>query len=325
MSRVIQCPRKLKPNLTVAFINDLWELFDEDIEIDFTTIEFAEPWSLLILAESLRRFVEIRQTSSDPFPVGSAATLEASISRGIGYLKHVGFFHYFGFPIGKKLGQAQASGKYTPIQRICRTDIAGDIFQVNIERLCQHLSEILYPENREAQDMMRYCLREIVRNTFEHANIDECAVMAQRWANNSVELAVLDSGRGIYESLKERYNLRDNRAALLHAIQPGVSGADLTRQSDVWGNSGYGLYIAAELGRTCGEFLLCSNGDTLEVTSGGEQYGRLYFYGTSIRLFLTTQDAEYFPNLLQQIVEKGEQLTKERTGRVRKASTKSMH
>jgi hypothetical protein len=212
-----------------------------------------------------------------------------------------------------------------PIQVISQAELKSHIFQADIERICRGVSEVLYADDLEAQDLMSYCLREIVRNTFEHGDTDECIIMAQRWKNNTVELAVVDRGRGVYESLKARYELRDNRSALLHAIQPGVSGSDLDIPMGEWGNSGFGLFTVAELGRSYGEFLLCSHGDTLSVGPQGEQYGQLYFYGTSIRLFVSVRDAEYFPNFLRQIVEKGEQIAKDRTGLEHKASTKSMH
>ena len=219
MSITLSCPHKLQTRSTIAFINQLWELFDQDITIDFTTIDFAEPWPILILAESLRRFVELTRAESC---FGDIDVVEASTSRGISYLKHVGFFCYFGFPVGKQIGQALPTINYTPIRIINRADIEGGIFQENIEYICRNISEIFYSENLEAQDMMRYCLREIVRNTFEHATVDSAVIMAQRWKNGNVELAVLDTGRGIYESLKEKYYLPNNRAAMLQAIQPGV-------------------------------------------------------------------------------------------------------
>ena len=307
------------------FCPTLWESFDQDVFIDFTPVTFSEPWCILMLAESIRRFIEFRNETDLTALFGDFARIEKILSRGVGYLKHIGFFYYFGVPVGKNIGDARITRKHTPIYIIRKDDIDGIIFQNNIEHLCRNISEILYPEDLEAQDMITYCLREIVRNTFEHAHMDRCAFIAQQWTNGSVELAVLDSGRGIYDSLKERYELPDNRAALLHAIQPGVSEADLNALSGEWGNSGFGLYIAAELGRICGDFMLCSNGDILRVNKLREYYEHMYFYGTSIRLFLNTREAEYFPNIRKQIVDKGERIASERAGQVRKASVKSMH
>jgi hypothetical protein len=69
---------KNKPTATMDFINQLWDLFEQDIVIDFTTIEFAEPWSILILAESLKRFTEIRLDADMALPFASKNPIERS-------------------------------------------------------------------------------------------------------------------------------------------------------------------------------------------------------------------------------------------------------
>jgi hypothetical protein len=117
-----------------------------------------------------------------------------------------------------------------------------------------------------AQELLAYCFTEIIRNVFEHADVDGCIIMGQKYASHVVEIAVLDVGRGIYASLREGYPNLERARALMRAVEPGIS---LTRSvarkgSDL--NAGFGLYVLSELGRRHGEFKLWS-GDYLLTVS----------------------------------------------------------
>ena len=46
------------------------------------------------------------------------------------------------------------------------------------------------------QLMVSYCLREVIRNVFEHAQTDTCTVMAQRYSDGAAEIAIIDNGMG---------------------------------------------------------------------------------------------------------------------------------
>src|SRR5258708_39580502 len=68
-----------------------------------------------------------------------------------------------------------------------------------------------------------YCLREAIRNVFEHARIDTCAIAAQRYGG-TIEVAIADTGLCILRSLRERCeDLSSDPDELEMALQPGVS------------------------------------------------------------------------------------------------------
>ena len=73
-----------------------------------------------------------------------------------------------------------------------------------IERKSDELAAVLAQGNRELQKMFRYLIREAIRNVPEHAGTNEVWICGQYWHNrDKAEIAILDEGIGVYESLKQ--------------------------------------------------------------------------------------------------------------------------
>jgi hypothetical protein len=115
--------------------------------------------------------------------------------------------------------------------------------------------------------MVSYCLREIVRNSFEHGQVDECLFMAQRWQNNEAEIAVADAGCGIHETIFPVHQTVEPRASISLSLQPGVSGINANPDMGFYSNSGFGLYVVSQLGMRYGEFSIQSSGELLNIAS----------------------------------------------------------
>ena len=171
--------------------------------------------------------------------------------------------------------------------------------------------------------MLGYCLRETVRNVFEHAETDSCALMAQKYANDDVEIAIADRGVGVLSSMRRAHKLSSAIDALRLAIRPGMSGTVEVEQSGPWDNSGFGLYVLSQLGRQHGSFAITSSGASLIIGFGEESAVIANTPGTVIKLRVSVSDAEYFPNRLQQIVDEGEREVAAGTGQHRSASMRT--
>ncbi len=171
---------------------------------------------------------------------------------------------------------------------------------------------------------MQYCLREVIRNVFEHGETDSCTVLAQRYADGIAEIAIIDEGIGIHSSLSHSMPIATEDEALRLAMMPGVSRVTHP-QGGEWGNSGFGLYIISELGRELGEFILASSGRyrCLRSRSPHIKSGELRLTGTAVKLVVNLEHADYFPNRLQSIVQRGEQEHQLEHGVVKSASKRS--
>jgi len=152
----------------------------EPIEIDFGTIQFATPFGTCLIAESIKEFVRIRKKDSKK-------TLSKKYnpeSKASSYLSHIGFFKYIGIDIGKEPDEAPGSKNYVPIREITRKELESENSPIarSISKYCADLAQVLYPKSAEycMAKVLSYCFQEIVRNSFEHGEVDKCVAVAQR-------------------------------------------------------------------------------------------------------------------------------------------------
>lgn len=327
-----KCPRRLTDEDSIRFINRLWKhVHDPELIIDFSGLNFVFPFATLLLAESLRELVLHRSEVG----LQTLSNDESDFLKkdgAISYLKHVGFFKFVGIPYGKEPNEALGNRNYIPIrilnqEELCRRASRG-VIQEAIVKESEEVAGLIL-DNPEECVMLTYCFREIIRNVFEHAEIDYCSLMGQKWNRGRyaaiVEIAIVDRGRGILDSLREAYDdLTSAEQAIRKALEPGASRIHRPQSRDDWDNTGYGLYVLSRLGMSYGEFAICSSGVIL-TTSRMEEARNVHFQGTAVKLRVNTQHAEYFPNALKKIVEEGEAQYYEQTGKRKNASKSSKH
>lgn len=117
-----------------------------------------------------------------------------------------------------------------------------------------------------------------------------------------VELALIDDGRGILESINSNYNYAcehlTNEEAIIKAMQTGISRTfenncdeELFAESEAkWRISGYGLYMVSRIyAKTGGSFVLASGDTAVKVSN--DALGKIEYNckhtsidGTAIRI-----------------------------------------
>ena len=280
------------------------------IEIDFSGLRFSYPFGMLIVAAELRQFASRR-------PPGTMFLRGLSAQNGAHtYLAHIGFFEHVGIDYGNKPGAASGGMSYVPITELRKNDLLqrqsnyGRPIGYAVEQEAQKLALVLTQKNDLSINRpVAYCIREIIRNTFEHGETAESVVCAQRWADGEIELGIIDRGRGVRRSLAERMATQSDVEALQLAIQPGVSRSVPAPDDNEWANSGFGLFVLSELGRKYGSFTICSGGAALVAEAGSVQQNDFAFDGTAVRLRIRKPKGANFEKLIQEIVIDGEART----------------
>lgn len=213
------------------------------------------------------------------------------------YASHMGFFHMCGFEHGRHVGEAWGSQHYLPITRFDKSELIEKEFdkleemQDLVQRRADRISEVLSRDtlHRSAlYNVLSYCIRELFRNVFEHAEADDLYYCAQYWPKSGkVELAVSDYGVGVRRALSRNPNFKftQDKEALEYALLPSVSGrTQEPRRSSVWFNSGYGLYMTNRLARNGGSFLIASGESAICLTPKSKTNFRTSFKGTILRV-----------------------------------------
>lgn len=301
-------------------------LYEKDLLIDLTKIGFCEPQTILCLAVLLRDFDQKRGTlNTDIF-------IEPN-SDVIGYLAHIGFFDFIGADFGNKVGGTIETESYIPIRKIDKKQLQRESFETGktlqdlIQEEAAHLARVLVGSNinnnKQIYLTIAYSIRETIRNALEHSETDICYVCGQRWINNKAQIAVIDEGIGIFQSLINADIDVNNENFLEIALQAGLSRTiNLEESLNIHGNSGFGLYVLSHLAKNYGRMTISSSNRTRIMKRNKDDQERLNrFTGTCISI-----EFNMYPNdiedVISMIADSGEEEARE-AGREVKASSRS--
>ena len=283
--------------------------------LDVTNVTGYHPMAMLMAASALRRYMADNSLSSADVTL----LYDESNTRNLSYGDHMGFYSAIGIELAPNLPTTSTS-TCIPIQKINVSALREKYVEQGeylldgeiIEREAAKLATVLAQGNLEFKKMLTYLLRETIRNIPEHAETEDIWICGQYWySRDEAEIAILDEGIGIFESLRKNASHReyvsDDREALRWAIRPGVSQAFAPargqKSRDDWANSGYGLYmiknICCKLG---GRLDLASKGAYLRCYSdGGAQAGNTSLLGTAVCINLHPSRLRSMDDLLAEI------------------------
>lgn len=331
----ITIPR-LSTSNAVSFCKTLQECQQDDIYFfDVSNVNNYEPLPMLLTAAAIRQFCAERELGATDIQLRFTDNVDYQ------YACHMGFFQSAGFPHGNAPGEAPGSASYIPLTKLNIRDMQreavasgewldrGDL----IERKSDELARVLAQHNQELQKLLRYLIREAIRNVPEHAGTNEVWVCGQYWHNrDQAEIAILDEGIGVYESLKKNYvhnaYITSNEEALRWAIKPGVSvafdPARGQRSDDVWANSGYGLYMISEICKaTGGWFTFVSGEDCLRAYPNNTRLYGAHIKGTALGIRIKPSSVDNFNSLIETTRISGEATAKMIKNAFKEASTPS--
>lgn len=326
----------LSTSNAVSFCNSLRQSESADIYyFDVSEINNYEPLPMLLTAAAIRQFCTARELSPTDIQ------LRFNENDDYRYACYMGFFQSAGFPQGNAPGEAPGSSSYIPLTKLNIQDMqrealaSGELLDRGdlIERKSDELARVLAQHNSELQKLLRYLIREAIRNVPEHAGTNEVWICGQYWHNRDLaEIAILDEGIGVYESLKKNYvhnaYITNNDEALLWAIKPGVSvafnPARGQRSDDIWANSGYGLYMISEICKATGGWLTFVSGeDCLRVYPQRTRIHTTQFKGTALGIRIKPSKITNFSSLIEAVRTSGEATAKTIKNAFKEASTPS--
>lgn len=314
---LIQIPEELTPLEAINFAKYVANCTAEkEFIYDFSDMQHCHPFGMLLVGNAIRnnrrkyRKAIHRQVGED-------------ITQGSLYAADLGFFQYAGWDVGRKTDSFDYGVRHIPIKKISVKELQSvnqdtTVLGEMIDRHAQDLSYTLTQStDSEATKTLQYCLREMIRNTFEHGNTEEVWVCGQFWpGRNEAEIALLDEGCGIFNSLSRNrhYRLSTHADANKLALQPGVSRMLGVKQDpyDPWQNSGYGLFMASALCALGGYFILCSGNDATLVNSQYPQSNYLTnMRGTAICMNIHTDQISNLQDQLDKLTRIGAQKARE--------------
>ena len=281
----------------------------DNVAIDFGLLTYSTPTAMLVAGSKLRDWREYRQSCGyRSWHRGIDQSVQAH-----SYLMHLGFFDFVHIDEGRSIGAARGSTRYLPITKIVRPPVNLESEEISvwydaILDVSRSLAAVVSGsgDDSEALRTYSYCIREIIRNVFEHAQVDECFICGQRWANGQVEIAIIDEGVGLRATLMPDMDIPDDEVAIRMAVRPGVSRTEhLLEDENTYGNSGFGLFVLTELAANFGWFVFGSGSAQMTGQRHVRRIDSTSFHGTYFGLRLTVVPHS-FSGVLEDIIQCGE-------------------
>jgi hypothetical protein len=307
---IVNFPKRLERQSILQLLSDLDSSCRLDhVILDFSQVGFSVPVAMLVAGSKIRDWWRYRDECGH---ISEYRGINQDIAAH-SYMMHLGFFDFIHVPIGKQIGHARGSNRYLPITRVCRPTV--DVYKdglgqwyADIEATSRKLGAVLSGSHDDTEELRTYtyCIREVIRNVFEHSGADECFICGQRWLNGSVEIALIDEGIGINSTLSENFQIKDDEAALKYCIRPGISRISSDHNAvNVYDNSGFGLFILTQLAASFGWFVLGSGNSQLIGQKDAREIEQTSFSGTyfGMRLIHAPKD---FGALISEIIVEGE-------------------
>lgn len=276
---------------------------------DFSNLKFAKPYAMLFLAESIREFsMRQKPTASRQTLIGKKNIHNSTCS----YLAHMGFFKDSGINYGNQTGEATGGPNYIPITEIVFERLfEKEKYQtphVMLENEAKRLARVLTQSGQgDNYEILGYCIRESLRNAMEHSGSDRVRICGQYWQqNNTAQIAILDTGKGFLESLRENSlyeTLDDNLVALETAMKPAVSGKVLSYNGNqnVWDNSGFGLYMLKRICKDSGSLLISTNTAALKIENQQTTWHHQGLKGASLKVEINLQKLKELGTLAESL------------------------
>lgn len=312
--------KSLNLETAINLVNEI-QLIHDDICWDFSEMYRVRSAGMIYLVTAVEAMQRWRQKRGWRFCTDLEASYWKNTLPGISYAGNMGFFDALGIPKGSAVGTYKGSTTYCPIMRITDQNLYDDIsnsaiiIQEAINAKAMKLAEVLTSDIPAAQKVVSYLIREIMRNTFEHTDMDHLWIAAQRHNSEKyIEVAIADNSVGIKQVLCVNPDLRtqitSDESALRFAVKPGVSGnAKRSKNTSYWANSGYGLYVTKELLKKVGFFVLISGNAYLYADDKKMNViHNVKFHGTMACLrFDIDKISNIDDNIINDIVKTGEQ------------------
>lgn len=245
--------------------------------IDVSQIQHFEPIAMLLLGAAIRRLQRRRDGAVRVHLVGR----DDGKIQGHSYASRMGFWWSVGEETIEPRPSSNPAGATIPITRLDIATLyrqsagADPVRSGTVSRAAAQAATLLCGDDKQTPlwDALEYAFREMFRNTVEHSRAESIWYTAStRPQRDDVQLAILDEGCGIRESLEGSglYKFSSDAEAIQCALRPGVSrnlGKQRTPEQErrlredhpdqdpaEWDNSGYGLTLATDLCRHAGQF-----------------------------------------------------------------------
>lgn len=194
--------------------------------------------------------LEVRERNSN-FPIKCERFTAASKH----YFERMGLFSFLGLDSEMNIKRHESAGRFIPLTQIRTSDELAKFIEDMIPLL--HLD----PENVQP---IKYIVSEIVRNTLEHSEAKNGAIVCAQYysSTKTIRIGIVDSGVGISKTIRRFHKAATDLDAIQLALTPGITGTT-SKEGGTDYNAGAGLFFTKSIAKINRDFFILYSGNTL--------------------------------------------------------------
>jgi anti-sigma regulatory factor (Ser/Thr protein kinase) len=184
------------------------------------------------------------------------------------YLERMGLFKFLGIKSGMAITEHESAGRFVPLTQIKDSK--------KLTEFITEMTPLLHLKPKQAESI-RYIMSELVRNVLEHSLSQYGAIVSAQYhsKSNTIRIGIVDTGVGIWKTINQSYNPKNDLEAIQLALTPGVTGTT-RKEGGTEFNAGAGLFFIKSIATVNRNFFM--------IYSGKAMYKLLKRKGEKIKL-----------------------------------------
>ncbi len=171
------------------------------------------------------------------------------------YLERMGLFNFLGVSSGIKITKRESSGRFIPLTQIKDSEA--------LSTFITEMTPLLHLQPKHAEPI-RYIMSELIRNVLEHSLSKSGAIVSAQYYKDSnvIRIGIADTGIGIWQSINQSYNPKNDLEAIQLALTPGITGTT-KEEGGTERNAGAGLFFIKSIASINSDFFVIYSGNAL--------------------------------------------------------------
>jgi len=192
-------------------------------------------------------------------------------------------------------GSVSSSRTYTPfIPFDNEIDVIADDIT---HKIISNANNLTIEGKDDLSKYLKYLIREMMSNVVSHAESQIGGFITAQYypTKKKVQVVIIDNGIGLQTSLSQKYNLDNEKDAIVKAMEKEVTGSNsFASYNNVPKHAGLGLFFLSKIiENTRGNLLIVSNDTIYKSTQNSFQELNTDFKGTLIAFEIFEDNLEY--------------------------------
>lgn len=168
------------------------------------------------------------------------------------YLERMGLFTFLGIKSSVKIIEHESSGRFVPLTQIKNSKA--------LTKFITEITPLLHLEPGYAEPI-RYIMDELIRNVLEHSMSKHGAIVSAQYykKSNTIRIGIADTGIGIWQSINQSHNPKNDLEAIRLALTPGITGTT-SKEGGTDQNAGAGLFFVKSIAAVNSDFFVIYSG-----------------------------------------------------------------